>query len=185
MPWVADLRAAVAERMEATGAQLHWRDNQAWAVGIGVGVSRQWIAEGGDIYDPENPRNIDHRRPAKKWLLDLFGAGLVAMRIDLDEYGAGWIDAYVVPVMDLSVGGRPSLEALDGAPGAIPEPVPTVAVTAALAQINQRYGYSPRARPFVGLVARTGIHLGCGWARSSPPARGPGPDLRRATCPLR
>ena len=152
VPWVADLREAVDARMAETGAQPHWRDNQALALAIGIGISRQWIAEGGDVHDPANERNVRHRDETKKWLMSLFGDGLLALRADYDEYGAGWIDAYVLPVIDLDSGGRPSLDALAGAPGATPEPVPTVAVTAALAEINRKYNYSPRARPFVGLV---------------------------------
>ena len=159
VPWVADIRAAVAERMDATSARLHWRADQPRALGLGVGISREWIAEGGAVHDPENARNRAHRQMAMAWLRDAFGDGLITARADYDEFGVGWVDAYVVPVLDMAAGGRPRRNSLHGNPAhpdapeflAATPPIPTVAVTAALAAINERYGYAPRAKPFVGL----------------------------------
>ena len=158
VPWAADIRGAVAERMAETGAQPHPHAGQPLGLGLGIGVSVPWIEEGGNIHDPHNPNNRDLRRQVRAWLRHVFGPGLIIMRADYDEMGAGYIDAVVVPVEDMSFGGRPGPNPAFGLPGHEDEPeylpqptVPTVAVTAALARINEQYGYAPRARKFVGL----------------------------------
>ena len=158
VPWAADIRGAIAERMAADGAQPHPRAGQPLALGLGIGVSVPWIEEGGDLYSPANPHNQALRRQVRAWLRHVFSQGLVTVRADYDEAGAGYIDAVVVPVLDMSFGGRPQKNPKfdpvkePDEPEYLPEiTVPTVAVTAALAALNRQYGHAPRARKFVAL----------------------------------
>lgn len=70
-------------------------------------VSPSWIAETGDIHDPNNIRNQKLFAEAKKWTEEKLGAGsVVAMRMDMDEAGGGVVDIVVVPSMTKKVGGR-------------------------------------------------------------------------------
>lgn len=70
-------------------------------------VSPEWIAETGDIHDPNNPRNQKLFAEAKKWTEEKLGVGsVIAMRMDMDEAGGGVVDIVAVPSMTKKVGGR-------------------------------------------------------------------------------
>lgn len=79
-------KAAAAER---TGAAL--------GLHLLIGVSPEWIEEGGDLHDPRNPRNALLMEHAVKFAQQVIG-GVYAARLDLDEFGGGVVDVFAAPV---------------------------------------------------------------------------------------
>lgn len=66
-----------------------------------VGVSPEWLAEGGDPRDLNNPRVAQLIDEAKKWAVSWMGEGAVwAVRYDTDEKGAGVVDILASPVRE-------------------------------------------------------------------------------------
>ncbi|KAK0390185.1 hypothetical protein QR680_019444 [Steinernema hermaphroditum] len=66
-----------------------------------VVVPPEWIKEGGDIHDPNNPNTLKAIAAAKAWAESWQGSGSVfAYRFDLDEKGTGVIDLFTAPVFE-------------------------------------------------------------------------------------
>jgi len=66
-----------------------------------VVVPPEWIKEGGDIHDPNNPNTLKAIDEAVKWAESWQGKGSVfAYRFDLDEKGTGVIDLFTAPVFE-------------------------------------------------------------------------------------
>jgi len=90
--------AAHRDFVKAKGASL--RKNAARGLHHLVGVSRSWIAETGEVHDPENPRNQELLTAAIDWANDWSGGGVFAARLDLDENGAAVVDLFVAPIRE-------------------------------------------------------------------------------------
>lgn len=66
-------------------------------VHIMCGVSPEWLAEAGDIHDPENPRQRQLLDAAVAWANSWSNDGCFDARIDLDETGSAVVDLFVAP----------------------------------------------------------------------------------------
>ena len=77
------------------------RKNGPLGLHLIVNVSAAWIEQGGDLHDPTNPRIRAHWDAVVTWARDAFGEALFALRIDLDETGAGVADAFLAPLRRL------------------------------------------------------------------------------------
>lgn len=64
-----------------------------------VGVSPEWVKEGGDPHDPQNPRNQQLMKAAVDWA-NTWSNGVYAARLDLDESGSSVVDLFIAPVRD-------------------------------------------------------------------------------------
>lgn len=76
---------------ERKGAQM--------GIHLFVGVSPEWIKEGGDLHNPDNPRNKQLMAAAVAWA-NTWSNGVYAARMDLDETGSSVVDLFVAPVRD-------------------------------------------------------------------------------------
>lgn len=93
----ADYLAAFRMHKKQTGTGE--RKGAALAAHALIGVSPEWLAEVGDVHDPCNPRIIQLREQARKWVESWAGLDAVwAVRVDLDEAGAGVVDVIYSPV---------------------------------------------------------------------------------------
>ena len=61
-----------------------------------VGVSDDWVKEGGNLHDPHNPRNQKLLKSARDWAESELG-GCFAARMDMDEKGGAVVDVFVAP----------------------------------------------------------------------------------------
>ena len=61
-----------------------------------VGVSDQWVKDGGDLHDPLNTRNQKLLTAARDWAESELG-GCFAARMDMDEKGGAVVDVFVAP----------------------------------------------------------------------------------------
>lgn len=64
---------------------------------IMCGVSPEWLAEAGDLHDPENPRQRQLLEAAVAWANSWSNDGCFDARIDLDETGSAVVDLFVAP----------------------------------------------------------------------------------------
>lgn len=92
--YVASFKALkkAKEAAERKGAKL--------GVHIMCGVSPEWLAEGGDIHDPENPRQRQLLDAAVAWANTWSNDGVFDARIDLDETGSAVVDLFVAPTAE-------------------------------------------------------------------------------------
>lgn len=96
---------AFRERKARTGAKEYGK--ACLAMHTLCIVSPQWIAEGGDVHDPQNPRNTALFEQARAWADETYGKGsCIAARMDLDETGAGLVDLVIVPVRNMTMRGQ-------------------------------------------------------------------------------
>jgi len=94
-----DLVAAFKAHKKETGAVE--RGNAEIGTHLLVVVPPEWIKEGGDIHDPNNPNTLKAIQAAKEWAESWQGEGAVfAYRFDLDEKGTGVIDLFTAPVFE-------------------------------------------------------------------------------------
>lgn len=94
-----DLVGAWRMALAASGAETY--RGAAIAAHLLVGLSPSVIDEAGDRHDPCNPMNRKLVVEAAAWAEDVFGLGSVfAGRLDVDEYGAGILDLFVMPVRE-------------------------------------------------------------------------------------
>ena len=61
-----------------------------------VGVSDDWVKEGGNLHDPHNPRNQKLLKSARDWA-ELELGGCFAARMDMDEKGGAVVDVFIAP----------------------------------------------------------------------------------------
>ncbi len=106
-----NLRDAYRRHKKETGAREHPRGKPV--MHMIVGVSPDWVREGGDLHDPDNPHNRQLLKAARTWAEQTFG-GCFAVRMDIDEEGGGIIDVFCAPVREMRLGGR---RKKDGTPG--------------------------------------------------------------------
>lgn len=157
IPPVADWSAAVEEYIRETGARQRRRQPRAHQVI--VGVSPGWLEETGGRHDPDNPRVRQLATEAWRWAADAWGPDAVrALRMDLDEEGAGVVDLLIVPVRHIAIGAKRK-------DGSLPEPQPWIAPATALAEIAARHDM-PRWPP--GKALQTSWHE---WAQERLDAR--------------
>ena len=146
IPWIADVRDAIDQRIADTDALD--RDGQPSALHMIIGVSDRWLRETGSPYDPHNPRVRQLLIQAILWVEHGFGRGsVVAARIDLDEVGAGVVDVIVVPVTDMAIG-RPRIVRDDyGGETEIPvEPRPVIAPATYIRRLDEAHGHHRAAK---------------------------------------
>jgi len=94
-----DLVEAFKAHKKETGAVE--RGNAEIGTHLLVVVPPEWIMEGGDIHDPNNPNTLKAIQAAKEWAESWQGEGAVfAYRFDLDEKGTGVIDLFTAPVFE-------------------------------------------------------------------------------------
>lgn len=94
-----DLVAAFKAHKKEMGAVE--RGNAEIGTHLLVVVPPEWIKEGGDIHDPNNPNTLKAIAAAKAWAESWQGSGSVfAYRFDLDEKGTGVIDLFTAPVFE-------------------------------------------------------------------------------------
>jgi hypothetical protein len=67
---------------------------------IMCGVSPEWLAEAGDIHDPENPRQRQLLNAAVAWANTWSNDGVFDARIDLDETGSAVVDLFIAPTAE-------------------------------------------------------------------------------------
>jgi len=104
-----------------------------------VSVSPEWIDAGGDRYDRNNPRNRALLLQAVRWLESWCGVGTVyAARMDMDEVGAGAVDAFVMPA------------SIDGRTGRL-----TISASKALTRMRLKHG---ERMSFVALQSDWALH---------------------------
>jgi len=68
-----------------------------------VSISKEFIAESGDIHDPKNPKNIKAMSGAIAWAHKEFGENsILHARMDFDEEGGGNIDLVLTPIHEIT-----------------------------------------------------------------------------------
>lgn len=83
------------------------RKGASLALHLILGVSPEWIAEAGDVHDPQNPRNRALFDSAKHFMEEKFGKGsVIHTRMDMDEAGSAVVDVIVVPVVEYQQRGK-------------------------------------------------------------------------------
>jgi hypothetical protein len=92
-----DYRADFQRMMIARGGYV--RASCAPVAHLLCQLSVGWVKEGGDLHDPNNPRNRCLFQEAIAWAEATFGRGSVlAARMDLDERGGAVVDLFVAPL---------------------------------------------------------------------------------------
>ena len=92
------------------------RKGAALAVHMLLGVSPEWIAETGDVHDPQNPRNKMLFDSARDFMEEKFGKGsVIHVRLDCDEAGSGIVDVIAVPVSSYQLRGKTKTHTLANA----------------------------------------------------------------------
>lgn len=96
----ADYVAAYRQHKKDHGVKTE-RKGAALAQHLLVGVSPEWLAEGGDPRDLKNERVQKLIAEAKIWAENWMGEGAVwAVRYDTDEKGAGIVDILASPIRE-------------------------------------------------------------------------------------
>jgi hypothetical protein len=96
----ADYAAAYRKHKKDHGVKSE-RKGAAMGQHLLVGVSPEWLAEGGDPRDINNPRVVQLIDEAKAWAESWMGEGAVwGVRYDTDEKGAGVVDILASPIRE-------------------------------------------------------------------------------------
>lgn len=90
-----DLSAAFEAHLVKHNAKL--RKGAAIALHMIVGVSPEWVADGGDPHDANNPHVGELLRAARDWAEREIG-GVWSVRYDLDEKGSSVVDILASPI---------------------------------------------------------------------------------------
>lgn len=82
------------------------RGKNAFGAHLLLCVSPEWIAEHGNVHDPENPANQALFQCAIDYAEDKFGKGsVIHARLDVDEDGSGVVDVITIPVEEIKTCG--------------------------------------------------------------------------------